>query len=66
MAREILFSIRVNDEERKLIKYMATRLQRSESDAVRIVIMDVAKGLLDINLNEKPSIQAQASTQIRA
>jgi hypothetical protein len=45
MAREDRFTFVVSAEERKLIASLARRLQRSEGDAVRWVVMDFARAL---------------------
>ena len=46
MARWKLFTIRVNDEERQLIAILAERLQRTQSDAIRLIIREAAKELI--------------------
>ena len=39
MRRSILFTIRVNRAERKMISQLAQKLQRSQADAVRFLIL---------------------------
>lgn len=39
------FAFRVNQNERRAIADLATRLQRSQSDAVRFVVIEAAKQL---------------------
>ena len=46
MARKTTFTFRVDDEEKKMIAILAERLQRSQSDVVRLVIREAVKGLL--------------------
>jgi len=45
MNRDIYFQFRLNLNERQLIKALANRLQRSQSDAVRYVVINAAKEL---------------------
>ncbi len=51
MPRQDTFTFRVNADERQLIAALADRLQRSQSDAVRLLIREAAHELLD-----KPNI----------
>ena len=43
MQRVTQFSFRVNKDERQAIADLATRLQRSQSDAVRFVVIEAVK-----------------------
>jgi hypothetical protein len=45
MSRIDLFTLRVNDAERRMIALIAERLQRSQSDAVRLLIREAAREL---------------------
>jgi uncharacterized protein (DUF1778 family) len=45
MCRTDRVDFRVTDEERSLIKALAHRLQRNESDMIRLVIRNVAEEL---------------------
>lgn len=42
MTRHSIFALRVNSEERELIAAVARKLQRSQSDTVRLVMRNVA------------------------
>ena len=46
MRRLKLFTVRVTDEERQLITMLAAKLQRSQSDAVRFVVINAARELI--------------------
>jgi hypothetical protein len=43
MTRAGTFAFRVNNNERRAIAYLAAHLQRSQSDAVRFVVVEAAK-----------------------
>ena len=45
MARYNRFTFLVNKDERRLIATLAERLQRSQSDAVRFVVLEKAREL---------------------
>ncbi len=45
--RKERFTFLVNESERELIVVLADRLQRSQSDAVRFVVVEKAKKLLN-------------------
>jgi hypothetical protein len=45
MQRVIQFAFRVSNDERRAIADLAARLQRSQSDAVRFVVIEAAKQL---------------------
>ncbi len=46
MSRVEIFAFRVNADERRLIAALANRLQRSQSDAVRLVVREAARELM--------------------
>ena len=45
MLRTSTFQLRVSDEERRVFKAVADRLQRDESDTIRLIIRNVAQEL---------------------
>ena len=45
MNRLDTFTFRVNQEERRMITSLAERLRRSQSDAIRFVVVNAAKEL---------------------
>ena len=45
MPRQTIFTFRVNQDERLTIERLARLLQRSQSDAIRFVVMQVLKKL---------------------
>ncbi len=45
MFRTSFFNLRVNDPDRAVFKAVADRLERSESEAIRIVMRKVAEEL---------------------
>jgi hypothetical protein len=45
MTRDDNFVFRVSEEERNMIAALAQRLKRTESDAVRHVVIEVARAL---------------------
>ena len=45
MNRWDTFTFRVNQDERRLIAFLAEKLQRSQSDAVRFVVINAAREL---------------------
>jgi len=47
MNRWDTFTFRVNQDERRLIAFLAEKLQRSQSDAVRFVVINAARKLTD-------------------
>lgn len=58
MARKTHFTFRINEKEQLMIARLSERLQRSQSDAIRLVIREAAKSLDTVNaeagvLNEK-------------
>jgi len=52
MPRIGRFTFVLNAEEREMISQIAKELQRSDSDAVRFLIISKAKELNDVNLNK--------------
>ena len=44
-ARTRMFTLKVNDEEAALIRALAEKLERDQSDAVRWILRDAAKRL---------------------
>ena len=47
MSRYFVFTFRVNQEEREMISAMAKQLQRTQSDAIRLIIREAADSLLN-------------------
>ena len=45
MRRRSLFTFRINNYERTMIKALAEQLQRSQSDAVRFIVINAAREL---------------------
>lgn len=45
MARIDTFTLRVNSDERRILANLAQRLERSQSDAVRLLIREAAREL---------------------
>jgi predicted DNA-binding protein len=45
MTRLDTFAMRVSAEERQMIKALAQRLQRSQSDVVRLLVREAVQGL---------------------
>lgn len=45
MARKLHFTIKINEEERAMIDYLAAHLQRSRGDAIRLVVRKAVKNL---------------------
>jgi hypothetical protein len=56
MSRIDTFTFRVNTNERRMLKALAERLQRSQSDAVRLLIREAARELV---VNSNHDTQAQ-------
>jgi hypothetical protein len=46
MVRHYEFSFRVNHEERQLIAILAERLQSSQSDTIRLLILEAVRELI--------------------
>ncbi len=55
MFRTDTFGFRVTDEERGLLKAVAERLQRDESDTIRLLVRNVAQelGVTHITQNDQ-------------
>lgn len=46
MARQKTFTFRVSRDERRMLESLAQRLERSKSDAVRLLIREAARELV--------------------
>lgn len=57
MRRTKLFTFRVNQEEHKLISRLAKCMQRTQSDAVRFLIINAAQEITDQHNSYKKSIE---------
>ena len=44
--RTQIFAFRVNAEEQRLIAVLAEKLQRTQSDAIRLIVRETVKGLI--------------------
>lgn len=55
MQKSEVFTFRVNSDERRLIAQLAERLQRNQSDAVRLVIREAAVALLTAEPKRTPA-----------
>lgn len=55
MARDRRFTFVCNDDERRVIESLASNLQRSQSDAVRWLIVQVAGDLTDAGAARSPA-----------
>lgn len=62
MARYERFTFLVNKDERKMIEELASRLQRSQSDAVRVVLRSAHA---EIKSQEEPTITHQGKQVIQ-
>jgi len=63
-ARKIIFGFRVNRNERRMIEALAARLSRTQSDCVRLIVREAARGLLqDHNNDEGGDEEGVASCQ---
>lgn len=58
MSRIERFTFLCNDQERLAIAKLATRLQRSQSDAVRFVVVEAAR-----QLTENPILPIQETSE---
>lgn len=54
MQRTISFSFRLTSIERQLIRQLASELQRSQSDAVRFVVIEAARQLSQSQTSPDP------------
>lgn len=59
MRRGILFTVRINNDERQAIAALAKRLSRSQSDAVRFVVIEAAKQLIQATEDPKQCKSSQ-------
>lgn len=57
MNRIEIFSFRVSADERQAIANLAARLQRSQSDAVRFVVVEAARQLVEPSTQTAQEIQ---------
>lgn len=64
MNRAEVFAFRVSKVERQAIADLAKQLQRSQSDAVRFVVLETAKMLANVNLNAVQTMSKQAQEAI--
>ncbi len=60
MRRVRLFSFRVNDYERRMIAALAKRLQRSQSDAVRWLVLNASRELARLDTQDKNASNPQS------
>lgn len=66
MARYQRFTFLCNRDERKIIAEIADKLQRSQSDAVRFVVLNAAKCLADIpQVQEQIKLHQEAHVETR-
>ncbi len=65
MIRKDTFGMRVTDEERSLIKAVAERLQRDESDTIRLIVRNVAQEL-GVTVSAQDDRKTDTSGQLRA
>ena len=65
MLRTSTFQLRVSDEERRVFKAVADRLQRDESDTIRLLVRNVAQelGVTPVPQDER---KADTSGQLQA
>jgi hypothetical protein len=66
MRRSDMFALRISSSERQMIKALATRLQRSQSDAVRLVIREAGNALDPGNPVETSKVAMRCRTTSRA
>lgn len=55
MARKTTFTFRVSSQEQRMLKRLAEKLQRSQSDSVRLLIRE-AVSQLDSAVSTKPIV----------
>lgn len=60
MCRKKLFTVRVNAEDRAILRVLATRLERQESDLIRWLIREKARELGLISDVPIPATDADA------
>lgn len=46
MARQDFFTVRVNQDERRMLETLAEKLQRTQGDAVRLLIREATRELV--------------------
>lgn len=61
-ARQDTFTLRMDDDERRMLAAVARHLERSQSDAVRLLIRQAARGLLPVLVSAQPSPAQQGGT----
>ena len=66
MARYERFTFICNDNERKAIATLAKRLQRSQSDAVRFVVIEAAKQLAKAETIGEPQREREEVSHVQA
>lgn len=59
MKRGNQFSFRVNKQERELIRSLASQLNRSQSDAIRFLVILGARGYLKVAIPNSPPINIE-------
>lgn len=64
MARIDTFTLRVNADERRILNALAQRLERTQSDAVRLLIREAARELATDEAKQKQ--QSQVQPEVRA
>ncbi len=65
MLRTSTFQLRVSDEERQVFKAVAERLQRDESDTIRLLVRNVAQEL-GISASPQEARKADVGDQLQA
>lgn len=60
MQRVTQFAFRVSQDERLAIANLAARLQRSQSDAVRFVVVEAARQLAQDQVGSAPALSMPA------
>jgi len=65
MQRVTQFAFRVSKDERQAITDLAARLQRSQSDAVRFVIIEAAKQLAQGDATPRTALPAKDNRKQR-
>jgi hypothetical protein len=61
MSRIGRFTLRISKSEEQMIRELSARLQRSQSDAVRLLIREAAK---ELSLSDDGAVQAAPSEQV--
>ena len=60
MNRVAVFAFRVSRNERQIIADLAAKLKRSQSDAVRFVVIEAARKLIQVGAMPTPDLSVQA------